>query len=63
MEKAVVVVKLYYRPGPDSGTPAHFCFGEPDTALILLNLFTISLSIGVFLVQWKVSGTVPLHKN
>lgn len=63
IERAVSDIKPTYQPGSDGVSPALFHFGKPYIAILLLNLFTISISTGLVPVQWKVLIIVLPHKT
>lgn len=50
-------------PGPDGLPPSLLKVDDADTPTLVLNLFTLSLSLGFFPTQWKQSIIIPRFKT
>ncbi|MBM6549249.1 RNA-directed DNA polymerase [Streptococcus dysgalactiae] len=51
------------RPGLDGLPASALTSGGPDVAILLLNLFNLSLKYGTFPTQWKTSFIIPRYKK
>ncbi|MBM6549269.1 RNA-directed DNA polymerase [Streptococcus dysgalactiae subsp. equisimilis] len=63
ISKLLMAVKPSFRPGPDGLPPALLALGGPDIALLLLNLFNLSMNFSIVPSQWKTSFIIPRHKK
>jgi hypothetical protein len=50
-------------PGPDCIPAIALKYGGADIAMMLQNIFNLSLSAGAFPSQWKTSFVIPQHKS
>ncbi len=58
----LATIRPTYMPDALGLPPALFKYGGPDIPLLLLNIFSLSLSSGVFFTSWKHSLIRPRHK-
>ncbi|MBM6549286.1 RNA-directed DNA polymerase [Streptococcus dysgalactiae subsp. equisimilis] len=63
IRKLLMAVRPSYRPGPDGFPPALLALGGSDIALLLLNLFNLSMKFAMVPSQWKTSIIIPRHKK
>ncbi|MBM6549288.1 RNA-directed DNA polymerase [Streptococcus dysgalactiae subsp. equisimilis] len=63
IRKTLTTVKPSFKPGPDGIPPAMLSLGGSDIALLLLNLFNLSMKFAVVPSQWKTSIIIPTHKK
>ncbi|CAH8497071.1 unnamed protein product, partial [Dicrocoelium dendriticum] len=63
VQSAIAAIKPSTHPGPDGISPTVIKLGGKNLALLLLNIFTLSLTTGCFPAQWKQSIIMPKHKG
>jgi hypothetical protein len=63
VKSLVANIKPSCMPGPDGVPPVAIRSGGSDIPLLLLSIYNLSLSSGVFPRQWKTSVIIPRHKG
>lgn len=61
--QALSSLKSCNYPGPDGIPSALLKYGGPDIPLLLLNIFTLSMTRHVFPNMWKHAVVIPRHKR